>query len=100
NDDALKSVRLVVNHLISAVEEGSAHSREQMASVGSAQRHDDAAGDAGGDPRPTQPIRPLPPLVKMDQGDGAAPAADAAPAAETPPAPAADAAPAAEKTEG
>lgn len=73
NDDALKSVRLIINHLLSAVEEGSAHAREQMASVGSAERHDEAGG---GDPRPTQPIRPLPPLVKSERDEDASPADD------------------------
>ena len=71
NDDALKSVRLLVNHLITAVEEGGAQAREQMASVGSAQRHDDAADamPVGDEPRPTQPLRPLPPLVRTKRED-------------------------------
>jgi len=98
NDDALKSVRLLVEQLAEAVEEGSANHRESMASVGAAERHQDDVeeGPVGG-PRPTRAIRPLPKLVKQEQEEGAETAADAAPAAtpEASAAPAADA-PAAE----
>ncbi|MEX1025953.1 MAG: 30S ribosomal protein S2 [Planctomycetota bacterium] len=52
NDDALRSVRLMMDHLAKAVEEGGAAHREQMASVGSAQRQEEPA--PGGEPRPTQ----------------------------------------------
>ena len=76
NDDALKSVRLLINQLVTAVEEGSAHAREQMAAVGSAEKHDDAVG---GEPRPTRPIRPMPETVKNER-EGDVPAATEPPA--------------------
>jgi len=67
NDDALKSVRLLIEQLAEAVEEGSANHRENMASVGVAEK---SGGETEGDgPRPTRAIRPLPPLVKMDHGE-------------------------------
>ena len=99
NDDALKSVRLMIEQLAEAVEEGSANHRENMASVGAAEK---SSGEDGADgPRPTRAIRPLPPLVKMkkDEDDEAtptaAPAESAVPVAEAE-APAAEQAPAAE----
>ena len=52
NDDALKSVRLLVDQLVSAVEEGSANHRERMASMGRAEKHDDMP--AGNEPMPTR----------------------------------------------
>jgi small subunit ribosomal protein S2 len=72
NDDALKAVRLLIEQLAEAVEEGSANHRESMASVGSAEKHGD--GEEGGiEPRPTRAIRPLPKLVKSEgQGEGQA----------------------------
>lgn len=93
NDDALKSVRLLVEQLAEAVEEGSANHRESMASVGVAERHEDEAEEGGAGPRPTRAIRPLPKLVKQEQEEGAEAASDAAPA-EAAPAEAADAPPA------
>ena len=54
NDDALKSVRLLVDQLVKAVEEGSANHRERMASVGSAEKRDEAAMPVGDEPRPTR----------------------------------------------
>ena len=77
NDDALKSVRLLVEQLSEAVEEGCANHRESMASVGVAEKHDDRL--APGEPRPTRPIREIPPLVKLER-EGAAPRGAAAPA--------------------
>lgn len=92
NDDALKSVRLLIAQLEVAVEEGSANAREQRASVGDAEKHDKGAE---GEVRPTRPIRPMPDVVKNERND--APATDAAPAADA--APATDAAPEAAKEE-
>ncbi len=83
NDDALKAVRLLIEQLAEAVEEGSANHRESMASVGAAEKHEDD-GD-GSEPRPTRAIRPVPPLVKTDGEEIAsaeAPESPAAPAAE------------------
>lgn len=51
NDDALRSVRLLVDSLVQAVEEGAAAHRERMASVGVAERSDDLPE---GEPRPTR----------------------------------------------
>ena len=96
NDDALKSVRLIVEQLAEAVEEGSANHRESLASVGAAERHEDQPEEGG--VRPTRAIRPLPKLVRQESEEGAeapAEAQAAAPAEPTPEAPAAEA-PAAE----
>jgi len=87
NDDALKAVRLIVEQLAEAVEEGGANHRESMASVGSAEKHAEDAEESGDGPRPTRAIRPLPKLVKLEkEDDGAEPPAptpsSAAPAAE------------------
>jgi small subunit ribosomal protein S2 len=75
NDDALKSVRLLVEQLAEAVEEGCANQREQLAAMGVAEKRDDAAPPPG-EPRPTRTIRPIPPLVRSERegetgpGDG------------------------------
>jgi small subunit ribosomal protein S2 len=59
NDDALKSVRLLVDRLALSVEEGCANRREQAASMGGSGRAEE--GQAVGDePRPTRTLRPLP----------------------------------------
>jgi small subunit ribosomal protein S2 len=52
NDDALRSVRLMVDHLVRAVEEGGAAHREKMEMTASAERSDEAP--AGDEPRPTR----------------------------------------------
>jgi small subunit ribosomal protein S2 len=79
NDDALKSVRLLVEQLATAVEEGWHQHDDQMKAVGSAERTESEAPAAVGDePRPSRPARPLPP-----KREEAAPAAEA-PAAEAP----------------
>jgi len=58
NDDALKSVRLMVERLALAVEEGCANRREQTAAVaGGAKGEDLPPSD---EPRPTRTLRPLP----------------------------------------
>ena len=55
NDDALKSVRLLVDQLVKAVEEGSANHRERLASMGVAEKHEDGMQMPMGDePRPTR----------------------------------------------
>ncbi|MED6335830.1 MAG: 30S ribosomal protein S2 [Planctomycetota bacterium] len=71
NDDALKAVRLLVEQLAEAVEEGCANHRERMAAAGAAERHedDDSATGEGGEPRPTRPIREIPPLVRLQSDD-------------------------------
>lgn len=94
NDDALKSVRLLVEQLATAVEEGWHQHDDQMKAVGAAERTESEAPAAMGDePRPSRPARPLPP--KREE----AAASEAAPAAEAPAAPSAEA-PAAEGSEG
>ncbi len=102
NDDALKSVRLLVESLVSAVEEGAANARERHASVGAAERNEEGTSD---EPRPTRGNRP--PRPRKDGAPAepqsvaeAAPEAAPAPAAEAAPAPSAEAAPAPEGGEG
>lgn len=70
NDDALKSVRLLIEQLAAAVEEGTANHRERMAAVGSAERHDEVEF-APDEPRPTRQNRPMPPLVRTKPEAGA-----------------------------
>lgn len=55
NDDALKSVRLLLDRLVSAVEEGSANRRDQVAGSDSGQKSDNAP--SGDEPRPTRQNR-------------------------------------------
>lgn len=84
NDDALKAVRLLIEQLAEAVEEGSANHRESLASVGAAERHE---GDDEAGPRPTRAIRPLPKLIKTkkdgEEGATEAPAEEAPAPAES-----------------
>lgn len=54
NDDALKSVRLLVQQLVKSVEEGRASNRERMASTGAAEKREDGSQIPGDDPRPTR----------------------------------------------
>lgn len=115
NDDALRSVRLLVDALVGSVEEGAAAHRDNMATMGAAERSKDEA-PPGDEPRPTM-ARNLPPKKKRapqpekpaeEASSEAAPQADAAPTApevapaaapevtpEAAPAPAAEPAPAA-----
>ncbi|MFT5287143.1 MAG: small subunit ribosomal protein S2 [Planctomycetota bacterium] len=107
NDDALKSVRVLIETLSSSVEEGAANHRERMAHTDSAQRSGADDMPVGDEPRPTRGKK-LPPKkgaateAAADSTAVEAPAAEApaaeAPAAEAPAAeaPAAEAAPAAE----
>jgi small subunit ribosomal protein S2 len=60
NDDALKSVRLLIDRLAAAVEEGSANRRQN---VGSGDGQKDSQMELSGDePRPTRGNRPPPPV--------------------------------------
>jgi hypothetical protein len=54
-----------------------------MAAIGSAEKRDEGAAPAPGEPRPTRAIRPIPPLVKTEKEEGASetPAAPETPAA-------------------
>ncbi|MCC7015174.1 MAG: 30S ribosomal protein S2 [Planctomycetes bacterium] len=54
NDDALKSVRLLIDRLVTAVEEGSANRREQTAAAGGERGDNQPVGD---EPRPTRAQR-------------------------------------------
>jgi small subunit ribosomal protein S2 len=108
NDDALKSVRLLVSRLVTAVEEGAANAREQAASMGDAQRAKEEEAASGDEPRPTT-SRPLPrPVAKESAGDGpgaaeslkAASEAKPEPKPEPKPAPVAEEKVAAEKAAG
>ena len=51
NDDALRSVRLMIEYLVRAVETGGSAHRDNLATMGAAQRSDD--GLPGDEPRPT-----------------------------------------------
>jgi small subunit ribosomal protein S2 len=53
NDDALKSVRLILDNLVRSVEEGCANHRERMATTGAAEKHSDEPQRSGDEPRPT-----------------------------------------------
>jgi len=90
NDDALKSVRLLVEQLVDSVEAGWHQHREQAATMGVAEKRDDRPESTGDEPRPTRGSRSLP----KRKADEAPAKADAAPAkADEAPA-TADAAPA------
>jgi small subunit ribosomal protein S2 len=96
NDDALKSVRLLVEELVDSVEAGAHQHTDSMQAVGAAERSDDEPAAVPGDVvRPTTGNK-LPDRLDAAPApaEGAAPAA-AAPAAPAAPAPAAPAAPAA-----
>ncbi|MBI5363154.1 MAG: 30S ribosomal protein S2 [Planctomycetes bacterium] len=54
NDDALKSVRLMVVQLWKAVEEGKQNHKERMASFGVAEKREDGTVIPGDEPRPTR----------------------------------------------
>jgi small subunit ribosomal protein S2 len=86
NDDALRSVRILVDTLVEAVEEGASAHRETLAATGSAERSDDSA-PKGGEPRPTrsQALPKRAPAADEAGAEGAAaPATDEAPAPEAP----------------
>lgn len=87
NDDALKSVRLLVENLVSSVEEGAANARERMAAVGSAERNEEDAEGTGDEPRPTRG-NVLPSAGEVTAAEATAtPEATPAPEAATPPTP-------------
>ncbi|MFT5059191.1 MAG: small subunit ribosomal protein S2 [Planctomycetota bacterium] len=90
NDDALKSVRLIVEQLSASVEEGAHQHTDQLRTAGGAEKQEDVAPGPGGEPRPTS-HRELP----KRREEAAAPAAETAPAAPAAEA-AAEAAPAVE----
>jgi small subunit ribosomal protein S2 len=70
NDDALKSVRLLLGELLRSVEEGAANHRDRMASMGVAEKHDGAdEGRPGDEPRPTRGNR-LPEGGRGGRGGG------------------------------
>src|SRR5439155_13098667 len=58
NDDALKSVRLLIDQLVKSVEEGSANHRERLASMGVAEKKGgDEPIPSGDEQRPTRGIK-------------------------------------------
>jgi small subunit ribosomal protein S2 len=70
NDDALRSVRLLVERLVKAVEEGCAMRREQAASVGEGEKIQElapGAGAMGDEPRPTRGNKP-PAILRPRRG--------------------------------
>jgi len=82
NDDALRSVRLLIDGLIESVEQGAAAHGERLASTGAAQRSDEPQ-PASDEPRPTRSqsvSRPKKPVTE-GQADEAE-SAPAVPAAE------------------
>ena len=94
NDDALKSVRLLIEELVDSVEAGHHQHTDSLKAVGAAQRSDETEQTIPGDVvRPTTGNKlPEAPDAAPAAPAAAAPAA-AAPATETPAAPAAPAAP-------
>jgi len=84
NDDALKSVRLLVDQLVGSVEEGAAAHRDQMAMTGVAEKHEDRV--PSDEPRPTRGSRKLP-TRKKEEAPAAAPAEETPIAEVTPLAP-------------
>ena len=87
NDDSLKSVRLLIESLVGAVEEGAAHNRERLQAMGAAQRTEEAM--PGDEPRPTRGKtlpRPAEPTAEAGAAPAEAAAAPAAPAEEPAPA--------------
>ncbi|MEZ5979502.1 MAG: 30S ribosomal protein S2 [Planctomycetota bacterium] len=64
NDDSLKSVRVLIENLVTSVEEGAANARERLAAVGSAERTDDMP--VGDEPRPTRGNRPPRPAARPE----------------------------------
>lgn len=54
NDDALKSVRLLIMQLVKSVEEGRANHRESAASMGAAEKREDGTTIPADEPRPTR----------------------------------------------
>ena len=91
NDDALKSVRLLIEGLSGSVEEGSSNHRERMATTESAQRSVDGEPTPDDEPRPTR-VRKLP----RPRADAAAAASSETAASPDAPAPPADDKPAPE----
>ncbi len=62
NDDALRSVRLLLERLVKAVEEGCAARREQTASMGESEKGE--VVPMGDEPRPTRGNKP-PPMLRQ-----------------------------------
>jgi small subunit ribosomal protein S2 len=96
NDDALKSVRLLIDQLVGSVEEGAAAHRDQMAMTGVAEKHDDRI--PADEPRPTRGNRKPPGRKKEDAPAGTSAEASAEAPTEAPTEAAAAAAPVAEIT--
>ncbi len=89
NDDALKSVRLLVEELVDSVEAGAHQHTDSMQAVGAAERSDDEPQPVPGDVvRPTTGNK-LPDRLDSAPADGAAAAPAAAAPAPAAPAPAA-----------
>ncbi len=95
NDDALKSVRLIIEELSEAVEAGWHHHREEAASIGEARRSEEVeAGGVTDDVRPTRTQRA--PRRDAASGSDQSPPSDDSSGDATPdtPAPTVDAVPA------
>ncbi len=78
NDDALRSVRLLVESLVQSVEEGASAHRDRMATTGAAQRSSDEP--AGEEPRPTRGRSVTRPATKPAEAPAEASETLAAPA--------------------
>jgi len=71
NDDALKSVRLLIDQLVKSVEEGSANHRERLASMGVAEKKGgDEPIPTGDEPRPTRGNKLPEPAGRARRGRG------------------------------
>lgn len=73
NDDALRSVRLLIESLVKSVEEGAASHRDRLASMGVTERVEGEMG-ASDEPRPTRgrtlPRRAAPEVGEAASGEG------------------------------
>ena len=77
NDDSLKSVRMLIQHLVEATEQGAASARDRAAATGAAQRSDEVHQIPGDEPRPTRGNK-LPTVTPADAAIVAEASAEAA----------------------
>jgi len=86
NDDALRSVRLLIESLMQSVEEGGSAHRERMAATGAAERSANEEPEPSGEPRPTrgQTIKREEPAAAQPASGGSATATEDAPATDAP----------------
>ena len=81
NDDALRSVRLLLERLVKAVEEGCAARREQSAAMGESEKGE--VVPMGDEPRPTRGNKPPPMLRQRREAAAAVPGLEKVQSAES-----------------